>query len=343
MPNLPVPRRLRASTFRHDAARIYPNVAEAAARFVTERGPYRVSDVATLMRHAQKSATYKPALLKALVRCSQKFVGPELPLETLGAEFARLYWNQTVVYHLRQASALSKEAGVVKLIRETANTYQVRALRDLPPSANAQINRRMASLLQVNVLAAFHRSKPERMRPLFAWEPGSTSVTISETAREFLQSNALPLELIGNYYWADMLESCNQLAPRIIQKVSLEAASRSSLQRYLRILRAESDDCCFYCGCGFDNFSRPTVDHVIPWSFLLEDPPWDLVLACARCNSQKSDWLPAEPLIQKLIRRNLGEGTKLENQVSFLFDEIEISRLYEAAISVEWPRFWSPR
>jgi CRISPR/Cas system Type II protein with McrA/HNH and RuvC-like nuclease domain len=81
----------------------------------------------------------------------------------------------------------------------------------------------------------------------------------------------------------------------------------------------------------------PTVDHVIPWSFLLEDDLSDLVLACATCNGKKSDWLPTDGFIHKLIARNRALA---RNGISMAISESEIDRLYQAAISVEWPRFW---
>jgi hypothetical protein len=72
---------------------------------------------------------------------------------------------------------------------------------------------------------------------------------------------------------------------------------------------------------------------------LLEDDLWDLVLACSRCNSAKSDWLPDHPFIEKLLLRN----RRLSREgISLAIGEPEIERLYEAAISVEWPRSWSP-
>ena len=110
------------------------------------------------------------------------------------------------------------------------------------------------------------------------------------------------------------------------------------MQRYLKILRAETESQCFYCDSAFGVERVPTVDHVIPWSFLLEDDLWDLVLACARCNAEKSDWLPADAFIHKLISRN---RTLFREGVSLAISESEIERLYQAAISVEWPRFWS--
>ena len=74
---------------------------------LTHRTDLRVGDIAALMRHARKSASYKPALLKALVRCCRQSHDLRLSLDAIGREFTKLYWNQTVVYHLRQAASLS--------------------------------------------------------------------------------------------------------------------------------------------------------------------------------------------------------------------------------------------
>jgi hypothetical protein len=193
------------------------------------------------------------------------------------------------------------------------------------------------------VLDAFHSTKPPQMSALYEWRPGGSSIAIAPAVREFINTNAATLELIANYYWAEFLERTNLLAPKILKKVATDAAKRASLQKYLKILRPESGDSCFYCGDRFDQTRPPTVDHVIPWSFLLEDALWDLVLACSRCNSEKSDWLPAPELLTKLIERNQAQHDSLRSHVSFLVAPPEIERLYEAAISVEWPHPWIPR
>jgi hypothetical protein len=245
---------------------------------------------------------------------------------------------QTVVYHLRQATALSKESTAVKLIRRTAEEHRQHDLLGLPEAGRAKIDRQMSRLLTINVLTALHSSKPPSMPFLYRWEPGWNYVAITAKARSFLRSQAPALELVANIYWAEFLENCNRLAPRIVQKVSRDGASRRSSQRYLRILLAETESRCFYCDLAFGEQRVPTVDHVIPWSFLLEDDLWDLVLACPRCNSEKSDWLPADAFIHKPIERN---RTLSREGVSLAISEPEIERLYQAAISVEWPRFWS--
>lgn len=288
------------------------------------------------MRHAAKSATYKPALLKALVRCCQRSDALTMPLVSIGREFSKLYWNQTVVYHLRQAASLTKEAEAVKLIRKMADEYKTRDISSLPAGARAKLDAKMARLLTINVLAAFHTSKPLDMPRLYDWKPDQGHVEISPASHLFLTQHGQALEIIANFYWAEFLENCNRLAPRIVQKVARDAARRGSMAKYLKILEKETPLLCFYCDVAFGE-SVPHVDHVIPWSFLLEEGLWDLVLACAKCNGAKSDLLPSRNFIDKLIDRNKKLSTV---GISLGISDLEIKRLYEAAISVEWPGPW---
>ena len=226
------------------------------------------------MRHARKSASYKPALLKALVRCCQRSREVRIPLDAIGREFTKLYWNQTVVYHLRQAASLSKESTAVKRIRQISAEHKTHDLSRLPPAGRTTIDRQMSSLLTVNVLIAFHSSRPPGMPFLYRWEPGRAEVDVTPEAHSFLTNQASTLELVANFYWAEFLENCNRLAPRIVQKVARDGAARKSLQKYLKILLADPQPRCFYCESPVGEQLVPTIDHVIPWSFLLEDDLW---------------------------------------------------------------------
>lgn len=302
-----------------------------------------VSDVAALLRHASMSASYKPALLKALVRLCRRYDALEIPLDTIGDEFARMYWNQTIIYHLRQASALTKEAEVIKTIRAAANVHRARYYSDMPERGRSEIRRNMARILSINVLEAFHASRPPAMPRLYEWSKGQPFIRLSEPSRAFLKDQGAALEVLANYYWADFLESRNRLAPRVIQKVERDGPPRASLVPYLRLLTAEDEASCFYCGVAFHDAASFAVDHVIPRSFLMEDPLWDMVLACRACNSSKSDWLPEKSFIERLALRN---ATRLKalvgTKVSLLHGADDMMRLYEAAISLEWPGYWRP-
>ena len=66
---------------------------------------------------------------------------------------------------------------------------------------------------------------------------------------------------------------------------------------------------CFYCGAGL--LSSSPVDHVLPWSRVGIDGLANLVPACERCNSDKSNALPAV----ETVTRALGRDRSLLEQI----------------------------
>ena len=59
---------------------------------------------------------------------------------------------------------------------------------------------------------------------------------------------------------------------------------------------------CFYDESH--DMASPEVDHVLPWSFVLEDRTWNLVLACRKCNNEKRDRLTSMDALERLCARN---------------------------------------
>lgn len=212
-----------------------------------------------------------------------------------------LYWVQTVVFHLRQAATLEREPEVVRAIRSAADLHRARALADLTSDARDALERDMARILKINALDAFHRSIPLAAAPLFSWTRGSESVELSSGAVDFIAANASALESLANLWWARYLEKVDMLAPLVIEKVERNGAERAWLVKFLRLLRRLDVPRCFCCERELATFASVHVDHVIPWSFLLSDPLWDLVLACAACNVAKSDRLPAPEFLDRLV------------------------------------------
>jgi hypothetical protein len=52
------------------------------------------------------------------------------------------------------------------------------------------------------------------------------------------------------------------------------------------------------------SIAAPEVDHVLPWSFVLEHRTWNLVLACRKCNNDKRDKLTDVDALERLCARN---------------------------------------
>lgn len=307
------------------------------------------SQIVALARDASTSASYKPALLKALVRViaaasTKRIVANEIPLTVIGSHFVRLYWVQTVVFRLRQSPSLVKEAKVVRAIRAASGIHRIRDLADLPQSARTSLDRQMATFLTINVLEAFHRSAPIAMPRLYTWSRGDASIRMTDAAIRFVVENVPTLEAIANLWWARHLEKVNLLAPLVIEKVERNGAYRTSLGRYVALLERSDGSRCFYCERSLSDDIPKQVDHVIPWSFLLADPIWDLVLACVHCNSSKSDTLPARAYIDKLAKIHASRA-KMSFPLRFASPMLpleDLERYYDAALSVEWPAGWVP-
>jgi len=58
---------------------------------------------------------------------------------------------------------------------------------------------------------------------------------------------------------------------------------------------------CFYCGTHLP--TNNPIDHVLPWSLVGIDGLSNLVLACARCNGDKSGALPAVGIVDRVLER----------------------------------------
>ena len=290
------------------------------------------------------SSSYKPALLKALVRLIRRGAGTSIDLHAIGHEFVGLYWTQTVAFRLRQAPTLARESEVVRRIRDTAERTKVRDVAALASDDRRELDRRMAAVLRINVLQAFHIGKPESMSELFTWHPDHERVEIPEDAHRFMFENATTLEALANLWWARYLERVNALAPLIIEKVERNGAKRRSIARYLDVLRDVDGNRCFYCEIDLAFARKTHIDHVIPWSFVLADATWNLVLACDSCNIAKSDTLPERTFIEKLDRLHVARSKAIVTRAtaSMLLLPGEIGRYYDAALSVEWPGGWVP-
>ena len=59
---------------------------------------------------------------------------------------------------------------------------------------------------------------------------------------------------------------------------------------------------CFYCGAHLAD-GNP-IDHVLPWSLVGIDGLANLVLACTRCNGDKSGALPAIAIVDRALERD---------------------------------------
>ena len=289
------------------------------------------------------SASYKPTLLAAIVKGVEAGIDPtrSISLASLADEYARLYWSQVVVFRLRHSPRDSAPPVIVQLILEASERNRVRKLGELADSERRKLIRKIANVLPTNVLSAFHASKPESMPPLYAWDEGESVIRLTVDAVAFVHENARSLTLIANYFLARFLSKLNTV-PHIVEKVERDAAKRGSLAPFAAQLRALGESACFYCDASLD-VGVSTIDHFIPWTFVFEDRLWNLVPACRVCNSSKSDRLPDEVQLQRLLLLNKLRESRLPAKAASHFRTVrgvpELQHLFKLARDEGWPNW----
>ncbi len=72
---------------------------------------------------------------------------------------------------------------------------------------------------------------------------------------------------------------------------------------------------CFYCGTYVPD-NNP-IDHVLPWSLVGIDGLSNLVLACARCNGDKSGALPALAIVDRVLERDRDVLEQIASEVQW--------------------------
>jgi 5-methylcytosine-specific restriction endonuclease McrA len=254
-----------------------------------------------------------------------------------------MYWTQVIVFRLRHSPRDTAQPVIVRLIRAAAEAHGVRKLTGLPSESLNDLVRAIEKVLPVNVLAAFHNSRPKGMPNLYTWKNKQEYIKLEDGAEKFLAEHYLELIIIATYFWARYLSGLNA-TPHIVEKLDPVPPGRASLGKYVRELIALGEHECFYCGKLLNEPGMSAaVDHFIPWTFVHEDKLWNFVLSCSRCNSSKSDGLPNEDLLERLIVLNkIRSSSPHVKSASFIINErtpSDLIHLYRLAEDEGWPRW----
>ncbi|MCK6523504.1 HNH endonuclease [Myxococcota bacterium] len=129
----------------------------------------------------------------------------------------------------------------------------------------------------------------------------SNALTLLPGVHERLVSLSAVLRPLIHRHWSDMVARLNALPERHLESF-LFGASRASLAPVREPLWSLQGGRCFYCARRVA-LSDAEVDHVLPWSRLAEDGLENLVVACADCNSAKSDLLPGREAVLPWLGR----------------------------------------
>lgn len=119
--------------------------------------------------------------------------------------------------------------------------------------------------------------------------------------------------------WVDDVRRMNKFLDEDVPDVAghLFGRSRSGFAAVREPFKDAFGPHCFYCRTHLP--ANNPIDHVLPWSLVGIDGLANLVLACARCNGDKSGALPALNLIDRAL------------------DDDRAISLEQIATSLQWP------
>jgi 5-methylcytosine-specific restriction endonuclease McrA len=128
--------------------------------------------------------------------------------------------------------------------------------------------------------------------------------------------------------WVDDVRRMNKFLGAEVPDVAghLFGRDRAALTAVRQPFKEAFGPHCFYCRTHLP--ANNPIDHVLPWSLVGIDGLSNLVLACARCNGDKSGALPAVGIVDRVLRR---ERDVLEEIASALQWPTQHERVVAAA------------
>jgi len=290
--------------------------------------------VVAVLETGLRTATYKLATLMSLVDHCVEYLPDDpddelaIPIKKLAERVLETYWRQVAPLHgfgqLRQSSQPNARVlRAVQRLREEAVVSQIASsavARERLPRAYSTAVDDIALTLAQQPLHRLQRVTGAAAGPTFlyddswlhdhvSWrtinENGGAITLYPGVAAGLARLSGL-LKPTLEILWIQDVVKLNAGLVEEGQDVAghLFGRERISLQPVRSALLDSFGAKCFYCGAGLGSSSP--VDHVLPWSRVAIDGLANLVPACERCNSDKSNALPAVETVTRVLATRPG-------------------------------------
>ena len=302
--------------------------------------------VVAILETGLRTATYKLATLMALIEhCIENMPAePEDALQVqipdLAHRVLEIYWRQVRPFdghelrqstqrrsrivaaanELRREVAVGRTAGSLELARLRAPDAYKRAIDEVTLCLAQQPLHRLQKLPGASMSDPFlyDDSFLHDQISRAALRAHDDSIVLNPGVAHGLARLAGLLKPALEIMWVEDVRRMNRFLDAEVPDVAghLFGRERTALAAVRGPFKEAFGPHCFYCGTHLpaDN----PVDHVLPWSLVGIDGLSNLVLACARCNGDKSGALPA----MKIVDHVLGRDRAVLDQI---------------ALQLEWP------
>ncbi len=304
--------------------------------------------VVAILEQGQRDATYKLATLMALIEHSIENLPPHLddPLTVAIPDLAHrvlaLYWHQVRPFEghnlaQRRTGSRTRIIDAAKALRATAKAGDGRMPLEIAilraPAAYVEAIDRVAIALIKQPLPRLQKLPGASVSDPFLYDDSFLGENVSRSTVR-AHGDAIVLNpgvayglarLAGllkpalEIMWVEDVRRMNKFLEADVPDVAghLFGRERSALAAVRAPYKEEFGPHCFYCGTHLpaDN----PIDHVLPWSLVGIDGLANLVLACRRCNGDKSNALPAMALVDRTL------------------DDHRLATLEDIATALQWP------
>lgn len=273
-----------------------------------------ISTLYEIVTRGLNANSYKFALWQALANLapSTDKANPEISKQDLSPQFLGYYWPLEVKYHIRQSTDPARDPVVMGLVRQLVSAgviSQGETLKDFHrrmPEEHKTLLDQVAREAFDDVIPRFHTVSGVPISPpifTFTGKAGKAGDIIKLTSggRQFLIDYKKLVDYVAVSGWVRFTEQFTS-APRLHDKISGTILVRGMVSKWRDSLTAMQNGKCYYDESH--DMAAPEVDHLLPWSFVLEDKTWNLVLACRKCNNEKRDRLANEDTLKRLCLRN---------------------------------------
>lgn len=315
-----------------------------------------------VLNQGTKDNTYKFAFARFLLEYSQIKTETHVEFSTIAEYYLKYYWPQVCNSKLRQSPRKSPE--VIQIIEnEFDKPYYPQTFDKIKQEEPVKIENCIRNIERKcfeHVTYAFQNVKigdetVDKAPIFFEWKKRGSKkrydrekdtplidrdygINLNLDAMSFFKRRSVSLNKAVTLEWARFLEEINVGAPKLIAKIEGKIPSRDLTTERDELEPFEKN--CFYCKTLLET-AEINVEHVIPFSYIMENEMWNLTLVCKQCNCKKLGSLPSpkEKWLGKLFERNKKYRDKIVSKSDVKVLDKSLKRLgdkHESIIEIRY-------